>query len=85
MPRDASVHIDVPHGFAFPRCPRWLLIFLPSAFSEVKAHDDLSLWPNVEDPAKEHTMSARTLQILETYARLYKETGEEQPFLKQAR
>ncbi|KAH0345420.1 aldolase, partial [Aureobasidium melanogenum] len=29
-------------------------------------------------------MSARTLQILETYARLYKETGNEQPLLKQA-
>ncbi|KAG9958766.1 aldolase, partial [Aureobasidium melanogenum] len=29
-------------------------------------------------------MSARTLQILETYARLYKETGNEQALLKQA-
>jgi transaldolase len=52
---------------------------------EVKAHDDLSLWPDVEDPATEHTMSARLFQILETYRRLYKETGKEQPLLKNAR
>lgn len=52
--------------------------------SETRAHDDRTLWPDVEDPATQHTMSARTLQILETYARLYKETGKQQPLLKQA-
>lgn len=30
-------------------------------------------------------MSPRLVQILETYKRLYKETGKEQPFLKNAR
>lgn len=55
------------------------------SYTEVRAHDDLKLWPNVEDPATQHTMSARIVQILETYRRLYKETGKEQPFLKNAR
>ena len=60
-------------------------LYISPYFNEVKAHDDHKLWPNVEDPATQHTMSARTLQILETYARLYEETGKEQPLLKQAR
>lgn len=30
-------------------------------------------------------MSARVFQILEIYRRLYRETGKEQPFLKNAR
>ncbi|KAH0499799.1 hypothetical protein TgHK011_006965 [Trichoderma gracile] len=51
---------------------------------ETRAHDDLSLWPDVEDPATQHPMSARIFQILETYRRLYKETGKEQPLLKNA-
>ncbi|KJX99026.1 transaldolase like protein [Zymoseptoria brevis] len=59
-------------------------LYISPYFNEVKAHDDRTLWPNVEDPATQHTMSARTLQILETYARLYRETGKEQPLLKQA-
>lgn len=52
---------------------------------EVRAHDDLSLWPNVEDPATQHTMSARIVQMLEAYRRLYKETGKQQPLIKNAR
>jgi transaldolase len=54
-------------------------------YVEVRAHADLNLWPNVEDPATQHTMSARMVQILETYKRLYKETGKEQPMVKSAR
>ena len=60
-------------------------LYISPYLNEVKARDDLSLWPDVEDPATKHTMSARTMQILKTYARLYKETGKEQPLLKQAR
>jgi transaldolase len=60
-------------------------LYISPYFNEVKAHDDPKLWPDVEDPATQHTMSARTMQILETYARLYKETGKDQPLLKQAR
>jgi transaldolase len=51
----------------------------------VRAHAELSLWPDVEDPATQHTMSARMVQILETYKRLYKETGKDQPMVKSAR
>lgn len=53
--------------------------------AEVRAHAQLELWPNVADPATQHTMSARMVQILETYKRLYKETGKEQPMVKSAR
>lgn len=53
--------------------------------AEVKAHDNRELWPQSDDPAMLHPMSARLVQILETYKRLYKETGKEQPFLKNAR
>ena len=31
-----------------------------------------------------HPFSSRFIQILETYKRMYKETGKEQPFIKQA-
>ncbi|KAK2762454.1 transaldolase b [Colletotrichum kahawae] len=52
---------------------------------EVRAHDEPdTLWPNVEDPATQHPMSARIVQIIETYKRLYKETGKEQPLVKNA-
>lgn len=51
---------------------------------ETRAHDDLKLWPDVEDPATQHPMSFRIVQILETYKQLYKETGKEQPLLKNA-
>lgn len=53
--------------------------------AEVRAHDELELWPKSDDPALLHPMSPRLVQILETYKRLYKETGKEQPFLKNAR
>lgn len=56
-----------------------------SSAIEVRAHAEAKLWPNVEDPALEHTMSARMVQMLETYKRLYKETGKEQPMVKSAR
>lgn len=52
---------------------------------EIRANLDLSLWPNVEDPATQHTMSARLIQMLETYRRLYKETGKPQPLIKNAK
>lgn len=51
----------------------------------MRAHDEPdTLWPNVEDPATQHPMSARIVQIIETYKRLYKETGKEQPLVKNA-
>ncbi|KAH8895717.1 aldolase [Thozetella sp. PMI_491] len=36
------------------------------------------------DPATQHTNSPRQIQILETYKKLYKETGQEQPLVKNA-
>jgi transaldolase len=48
-------------------------------------HYDPTLWPDVEDPALEHPMSPRMVQIMETYRRLHKETGKIQPLLKPAR
>lgn len=53
--------------------------------AEVRAHDEQALWPKSEDPALLHPMSPRLVQILKTYKRLYKETGKEQPLLKNAR
>ena len=63
----------------------WSLIFLFRSFSEIRANLDLSLWPNVEDPATQHPFSARLVQMLETYRRLYKETGKRQPLIKNAK
>jgi transaldolase len=66
-------------------CSQAGMLYISPYFNETRAHDDLSLWPDVEDPATQHTNSARVWQILETYRRLYKETGKEQPLLKNAR
>ncbi|KAJ7879130.1 hypothetical protein B0H13DRAFT_2051625 [Mycena leptocephala] len=59
-------------------------LYISPYFNEIPAHTDLKLWPNTEDPATKHPMSHRLMQILETYKRLYKETGREQPMLKPA-
>ncbi|KAI5884983.1 aldolase [Schizophyllum commune H4-8] len=59
-------------------------LYISPYFNEVRAHADLSLWPNVEDPATQHTMAPRMIHILETYKRLAKETGKEQPMVKSA-
>ncbi|KAJ5811685.1 hypothetical protein N7474_007986 [Penicillium riverlandense] len=47
-------------------------------------HADRTQWPNLEDPALQHPMAPRIIQIQETYARLCKETGKIQPLLKPA-
>ncbi|KAJ7282846.1 hypothetical protein C8J57DRAFT_52967 [Mycena rebaudengoi] len=59
-------------------------LYISPYYNEIRAHTDLSIWPNSEDPATEHPMSHRLMQILETYKRLYKETGKEQPMMKPA-
>ncbi|KAJ7347085.1 hypothetical protein DFH08DRAFT_870221 [Mycena albidolilacea] len=59
-------------------------LYISPYFNEIPAHNDRSLWPATEDPALEHPMSHRLMQILETYKRLYKETGKEQPMIKPA-
>ncbi|EFY92438.1 hypothetical protein J3458_019646 [Metarhizium acridum] len=65
-------------------CSQAGMLYISPYYNETRAHDDHSLWPNVKDPAAEHPMSARLYQILRTYERLYKETGVEQPLLKNA-
>ncbi|OJJ03994.1 hypothetical protein ASPVEDRAFT_891240 [Aspergillus versicolor CBS 583.65] len=47
-------------------------------------HAEPGQWPNVQDPALEHPMTPRILQIIQTYRRLHEETGKEQPMLKPA-
>ncbi|KAF9774143.1 hypothetical protein IL306_007893 [Fusarium sp. DS 682] len=47
-------------------------------------HADNEQWPDVEDPALEHPMSPRIIQIQEVYKRLREETGKIQPLLKPA-
>ncbi|KAE8150827.1 hypothetical protein BDV25DRAFT_139423 [Aspergillus avenaceus] len=59
-------------------------LYISPYYNEVRAHDDLSLWPDVDDPATQHTMSARIIQMLETYRRLFETTGKEQPLIKNA-
>ncbi|KAH8433966.1 uncharacterized protein LDX57_011602 [Aspergillus melleus] len=59
-------------------------LFISPYFNEIRANLDLSLWPNVEDPASQHPFSARLVQMLETYRRLHKETGKKQPLIKNA-
>ncbi|KAF8199864.1 hypothetical protein K438DRAFT_1822674 [Mycena galopus ATCC 62051] len=58
--------------------------YISPYFNEIPAHTDRTLWPASDDPATKHPMSHRLIQILETYKRLYKETGKEQPMLKPA-
>lgn len=50
--------------------------------AETRAHDDLNLWPDVEDPATQHAMCARIVQILEAFKRLHKKTVKDYPMLK---
>ncbi|KAK6813416.1 hypothetical protein RU639_011304 [Aspergillus parasiticus] len=59
-------------------------LYISPYYNEVRANMDLSLWPNVEDPATQHPFSPRLVQMLETYRRLYKETGKQQPLIKNA-
>ena len=48
-------------------------------------HADRKQWPDVEDPALEHPMSPRLVQIQQVYARLRDDIGRVQPLLKPAR
>ncbi|KAI2640215.1 hypothetical protein GGS21DRAFT_537918 [Xylaria nigripes] len=65
-------------------CSQAGCLYISPYFNEIRAHSDLTLWPDVEDPATEHPNSPRIMQIIETFKRLHKETGKEQPFVKLA-
>ncbi|TPX17520.1 uncharacterized protein E0L32_003163 [Thyridium curvatum] len=53
-------------------------------FNFIWCHFDRSQWPDAADPALEHPMAPRLLQIAETYRRLRAQTGRPQPQLKPA-
>jgi transaldolase len=53
-------------------------------FNETRAHVQVELWPDVEDPATQHPMANRMIHIRDTYKRLAKETGKTQPLIKAA-
>ncbi|KAI0474361.1 hypothetical protein F4859DRAFT_88314 [Xylaria cf. heliscus] len=71
----------VPQAVA---CSQAGCLYISPYYNENRAHRDRTLWPNVNDPAKEHPNSPRMIRIIETYKRLYKETGKEQPLVKLA-
>ncbi|KAJ4025055.1 hypothetical protein NW752_002516 [Fusarium irregulare] len=47
-------------------------------------HADRKQWPDAEDPALEHPMSPRIVQVQQVYKSLREETGHVQPLLKPA-
>ncbi|KAJ7217683.1 hypothetical protein GGX14DRAFT_516868 [Mycena pura] len=59
-------------------------LYISPYYNEFLAHANHKFWPKSDDPAIEHTMSHRMMQMLETYKRLYKKTGQEQPMIKVA-
>ncbi|KAJ5099795.1 hypothetical protein N7532_006796 [Penicillium argentinense] len=59
-------------------------LYISPYYNDIQAHKDPQFWPKTSDPALLHPFSSRFIQILETYKRLYKETGKEQPFVKHA-
>lgn len=52
--------------------------------SETRAHVDVDLWPDVEDPATQHPMANRMIHIRQVYNQLAKDTGKPQPQIKAA-
>ncbi|KAI0857047.1 hypothetical protein F4860DRAFT_370692 [Xylaria cubensis] len=81
IPTLGTAVFGLPQAIA---CSQAGCLFISPYYNENRAHNDLTLWPNVKDPAKEHPNSPRMIQIIETYKRLYKETGKEQPLVKLA-
>ncbi|KAI1822160.1 hypothetical protein F4861DRAFT_551005 [Xylaria intraflava] len=81
IPTLGTAVFGLPQAIA---CSQAGCLYISPYYNENRAHSDRSVWPDVDDPAKEHPNSPRMLQIIETYKRLYKETGKEQPFVKLA-
>ncbi|ORY28301.1 putative transaldolase [Naematelia encephala] len=52
-------------------------------YNETRAHVEPELWPDVEDPATQHPMSARMIHIRDTYAK-FKAEGKHVPLNKAA-
>ncbi|KAK7423651.1 hypothetical protein QQX98_000841 [Neonectria punicea] len=81
IPTLGTALFGLPQAIA---CSQAGMLYISPYYNEVRAHDEPELWPNVKDPATEHPMSARIVQIIETYKRLYKQTGKPQPLVKNA-
>jgi transaldolase len=81
IPTLGTALFGMPQAIA---CSQAGCYYISPYYNETRAHDELALWPNVTDPALEHPNSARVVQILDTYHRLFKETGKRQPLLKNA-
>ncbi|KAI1160359.1 hypothetical protein F5B18DRAFT_513245 [Nemania serpens] len=81
IPTLGTAVFGLPQAIA---CSQAGCLYISPYYNENRAHSDLTLWPDVEDPAKEHPNSPRMIQIIETYKRLYEKTGKEQPFVKLA-
>ncbi|KAI0536457.1 hypothetical protein GGR58DRAFT_395782 [Xylaria digitata] len=81
IPTLGTAVFGLPQAIA---CSQAGCLYISPYYNENRAHSDLSLWPDVKDPAKEHPNSPRVIRIIETYKRLHKETGKEQPLVKLA-
>ncbi|RXG48080.1 hypothetical protein VDGE_04527 [Verticillium dahliae] len=81
IPTLGTALFSLPQAIA---CSQAGMLYISPYYNEVLAHDEPELWPNVKDPAVEHPMSARIVQIIETYKRLFRETGKDQPLVKNA-
>ncbi|KAJ3557846.1 hypothetical protein NPX13_g9843 [Xylaria arbuscula] len=78
IPTLGTAVFGLPQAIA---CSQAGCLYISPYYNENHAHKDRSVWPDAENPAVQHPNSPRMIQILETYKRLYKETGKEQPFL----
>ncbi|KAI1173107.1 hypothetical protein F4777DRAFT_463209 [Nemania sp. FL0916] len=81
IPTLGTAVFGLPQAIA---CSQAGCLYISPYYNENRAHNDLTLWPDVQDPAREHPNSPRIMQMLETYKRLHKETGKEQPRMKLA-
>lgn len=65
-------------------CSQSNCLYISPYYNEIDSFDDKSLWPDVADPALQHPFSARLVQMIDLYRRLFRETGKEQPLIKNA-
>lgn len=93
VPHSSTIldHTLQPHYGALCRCTldysltEFLLKLKADQHSlETRAHVEMELWPDVEDPASQHPMANRMIHIRQTLDRLAKETGKAQPHIKAA-
>ncbi|KAI1122654.1 hypothetical protein F5Y10DRAFT_270835 [Nemania abortiva] len=62
IPTVGTAVFGLPQAIA---CSQAGCLYISPYYNENRAHDDLTLWPDVEDPAKEHPNSPCMAQIIE--------------------